>query len=685
MEQTTNKKKKADSIGIILYLIYLLMLLASAFLVVKIVLIQTTFKPDPEIEAKLTPSSRMVKIEAARGNILAEDGRMLALSYPEYSIFLDCTVAADSVWTADVEELSKGLAKLTGSRSAAQYRKILNDGHKKRSRYLCLGKKLTLKQLEKAKELPILKLGQYRGGFLVESRNTRHYPYKSLGRRTIGFVRDSSTGVGNRFIGLEGKYNEVLSGTDGKFWTTRSDFGRVQLFDSTAVKASDGLDIRTTLNIDFQSISDYALRERISDVEELEGGCVVIMDVHTGAVKAMVNLLRDGRSHGQLSEISNLAVGRRGEPGSVFKTSCLMMMLENGYVKSLDERIPTNRGVLDGYRYAPDEHITDYERKHGNMIPIIDGFKVSSNYMFRYLAVKYYGYRPEEYIGNLHKYHLGDPFEFDIDGLAAPMLPNPKSKYWSKTDLTGAATGYAVDETPLQILMFYNAIANKGKMMKPYLVEAIERNGEVVAAKGPVVLEESICSKATTDALTRALKAVTEEGTATRLKDAKCQVAGKTGTARVALDEGGYADRQGRKKQQGTFVGFFPADDPQYSIICTVYSYLSHKDFYGGSIPAATVREIVDAICGIDPYWQPQIQAAGKVPRMESKSEPAERVEADSTIVPRLEGLGLKDAIYSLECAGLDFCYRGAGHITGQSPEAGAKVKAGSTVKFEME
>lgn len=685
MNQTTNKKKKVDSIGIILYLIYLLMLLASVFLVVKIVLIQTSFKPDPEIEAKLTPRSNMVKIEAARGNILAEDGRMLALSYPEYSIFLDCTVAADSIWTADVEELSKGLAKITGARSASQYRKILNDGHKNNSRYLCLGKKLSLKQLEKAKELPILKLGRYKGGVVIEAKSTRHYPYKSLGRRTIGFVRDSTTGVKNIFIGLEGRYNDILSGTDGKVWTTKSDFGRVQLFDSTAVKASDGLDIRTTINIDFQSIADNALRDRISEVVDLEGGCVVIMDVHTGAVKAMVNLLRNGKNRGQLSEISNLAVGRRGEPGSVFKTTCLLMMLENGYVRSLNERIPTNHGVLNGYRYAPDEHIIEYERKYGNMIPIIDGFKVSSNYMFRYLVVKYYGYRPEEYIGNLHKYHLGDPFEFDIDGFAPPLLPNPKSKYWSKTDLTGVATGYAVDETPLQILTFYNAIANKGRMMKPYLVESIERNGEVVSTKGPVVLEESICTKATADTLTRGLKAVTEEGTATRLKGAKCQVAGKTGTARVALDEGGYADKEGRKKQQGTFVGFFPADDPQYSIICTVYSYLSHKDFYGGSIPAATVREIVDQICGIDPYWQPSIQAAGRVPRMTSKAEPVARTEADSTIVPKLYGLGLKDAVFSIESAGLNFSYNGAGHITSQKPEAGAKVKAGSTVNFEME
>lgn len=675
------KAKKTDAVGIILYAIYLLMLVASIGLIGRIIYIQAFFKPDPEIERVLTPSSREVKIEAKRGNILARDGRLLATSYPEYTVFLDCTVQKDSVWENNLTDLSNGLSRIIGGKSASQYRSLLANGRKKASRYLKLGEGLDMYALKELRELPILRSGKNRGGLIVETNNKRHYPYGTMGRRTIGFVREKDSGVQNSHIGLEGKFDTILSGEDGRFWTTRTDFGQVQRFDSAYVKANDGGDIRTTLDVNYQIIAHNALKSNIENEKDLEGGCVVLMDVKTGAIRAMVNLLRDSKT-GQLEEISNLAIGRKGEPGSVFKSSCLMMMLENGHLHSLDETIPTNRGVLAGYGYAPDVHITDFERQTGRkQIPIIDGFKVSSNYMFRYLAVKHYGKRPQEYFDNLYSYKLGTPFEFDIEGLASPTLPNPKSKHWSKTDLTGAATGYAVDETPLQILCFYNAIAGGGRMMRPYLVEDIESDGVVTEERGPVVLDGKICSKATADTLTRALKAVTEEGTAKRLKGAKCTVAGKTGTARVALGSGGYT-KDGKKKQQGTFVGFFPAEDPQYSIICTVYSYLSNKDFYGGTIPAATVRSIVDNICDIDPYWQPQIQKKAELVPMESRLVELSGTDAGKLKMPNLKGLSLSDAIHTIENMGLNCTYEGMGHVSEQIPEKGTVVEKGSSVNI---
>lgn len=679
-------KKKMDGVGVVLYVAYLLMLLASVLLVVRILFIQATFRPDPEIEKKLTPPSRMVKIEASRGNILAEDGRMLALTYPEFTVYMDCTSPSAEIWKDSLGALCKGLASVTGSKSPSEYRQILEKGRRNGSRYLKLCDGLDITQMHKVRELPIFCHGKYRGGLIVETKNKRHYPYGKLGRRTIGFVRDAGSTVGNKYVGIEGKYDETLRGTDGKFWTARTDFGYVQRFDSSYTKASDGLNVRTTLNIDYQTIADNALRKNIESDPSLEGGCVVLMDVKTGAIRAMVNLMRGSAEGSSLEEISNLAIGRRGEPGSVFKTSCLMIMLKDGHVTSLDDCIPTNHGVLAGYRYAPDEHITDYERIHNSRnIPIIEGFKVSSNYMFRYLAVKHYGNKPDTYIKKLQDLHLGDPFEFDIEGLASPTLPNPKSPYWSKTDLTGAATGYAVDQTPLQILTFYNAIANKGRMMKPYLVESIEQEDKVVKAKGPTVLDQGICSAAIADTLTRALKAVTEEGTAHRLKTARCAVAGKTGTARVALDTGGYSDAEGRKKQQGTFVGFFPAEDPQYSIICTVYSYLSHKDYYGGTIPAATVKEIVDNIYGIDPYWQEGIAKSAGLPQADSVTADAPVIENGQIKVPDLTGLGLKDAMFKLENMGLVCSYEGMGHIVSQAPKGGTAVPPGSEITIKLD
>lgn len=680
-----NKKKKRDRVGTLLYVAYVLMLCASVFLFLKIIGIQLFFKPDSEIAKRLTPVSKLETVEAARGNILAEDGRLLAMTYPEYTIHLDCAAPKEQLWADSLDALCNGLSRIFKDRTPEGYRSLLKDGRKKSSRYLKIGVPVDVNTLHEIEKLPILRKGKYRGGLIVESRNKRHYPYGKLGRRTIGFVRGTETNVSNTHVGLEGKFDYVLHGQDGKMWTKQTDYGQVQDFDSTFTKAQDGLDIRTTINIDYQSIADSALREGIQEDSDIEGGCLILMDVKTGAIRAMVNLSRDSNNDGELSEISNLAVGRIGEPGSVFKSTNLMIMLENGYIKSLDETIPTNHGVLKGYPYESDVHITDYERQHHTtQIPIIEGFKVSSNYMFRYLAVTHYGKRPAKYIENLYMYRLGEAFDFDLDGLATPTLPDPKSKYWSKEDLTGAATGYAVGETPLHILTFYNAIAGKGKMMKPYLVEDIEKDGVVKTRRGPSILNGSICSKATADTLTRALIAVTEEGTAKRLKGAKCTVAGKTGTSRVALETGGYF-KDGMKKNQGTFVGFFPAEDPQYSIICVVYSYLSARSFYGGTIPAAAVRKVVDQIYDIDPYWQSRLSAGQELAVMEAPAMPEDTGDKESATLPNLKGLGLNDAVFILENMGMKCSYSGVGHVRTQEPAAGSRVRKGTNVSIELQ
>ncbi|MBQ1649377.1 MAG: S8 family serine peptidase, partial [Bacteroidales bacterium] len=232
--------------------------------------------------------------------------------------------------------------------------------------------------------------------------------------------------------------------------------------------------------------------------------------------------------------ISGIAGGRKGEPGSVFKTTTLTTVIEDGFIHSLDDKIPSNHGYLAPWR-GNDNHIIDYEREHGGAreIPIIEGFKVSSNYMFRYLAVTNYRNDPKKFLDHLYQYKLGQAFDFDLDGLATPTIPSPDSPYWSATDLGQVAMGYSVAVTPLHIITFYNALANDGKMMKPYLVEDIEKDGVVKKKLGPSVLNAAICSKATADTITRGLKAVIEEGTARRLRSAAWEVAGKTGTSWV--------------------------------------------------------------------------------------------------------------------------------------------------------
>lgn len=610
--------KKRDRVAIVIYAAYLLLLGASLLLIARILFIQIMFRPDQKITTALTPASYLSIEEPARGNIIDSEGRLLALSSPTYQFYMDCTVLKGQLtdekekeWMAKARQLAGGLADEFGDRSEEEYFRLISDGRRDGRKYVKIGSPVDRNGYNRIIELPLFREGRYRSGMQVEQENIRQYPYGKLARRTIGFVRNNKSEVANTHIGLEGKFDYILHGTEGREWLRRTDHGLVRDNDSTVTKALDGQDLRTTINIDYQEIADKALRNEILEEEDLEGATLVLMEVETGAIRAMVNLVRDNDTK-TFDEIQNIAVGRKGEPGSVFKTVTLMSVLNDGYIKSLDDKIPTNHGKIAGTKAPIDQHIIDHERQdHISEMSVIDGFKISSNYIFGTLAVSNYkGDKGiKQFIENIHTYKLADAFDFDLDGLPTPTIRNPETGKVSATDLALMGYGYGTEETPLHILTFYNAIANKGRMMKPYLVESIEKNGVVVKKRGPSVLSSSICSHAVADTITRALKAVTEEGTAKRLKDAKCDVAGKTGTS-FGVQNGKYTDEFGRRVYQGTFVGFFPADAPKYSVICMVYSAPTHKSFQGGGIPARAIKTLIDGLYSIDPAFRPVLTAS---------------------------------------------------------------------------
>ena len=623
-QQTT--KKKRDRIGMVLYVFYVLLLVITVMVLVKLVYFQLIWKPEPKIAGALTPSIVKRTVEPVRGNIIDCEGRLLAMSYPVYDIHMDCTVMKaefakmknkekgrlkEEEWQNKARQLSEGLAGLVDGVDAARMYKQIKDGRANGRKYLSIAKGVDRSTMLKIKELPLYREGANRGGMIVESRNIRKYPYGRLARRTIGFVRDNQ-GLSEEEIkgnpGLEGRYDAILHGKDGREYLKQTDRGRVRNYDSSYVRAVDGKDLRTTLNIDYQDVADRALRERIDSLEDLNGACLVLMEVNTGAIRAMVNLSRDPHRGNSFEEISNFAIGRRCEPGSVFKTVTLLSVMSDGIYKSLDETIPTNHGVVKDTKMKQDIHILDWERENKtHEISILDGFKISSNYVFGTLAVQNYAKNPRQYVEKVYSYGLGDSFDFDLEGLLTPLIPDPKSKYWSNTTLGTMGFGYATEETPLHILTFYNAIANKGKMVKPYLVECIEKAGAVTDRRGPSVLNASICSKAIADTMTRALLSVTEEGTARRLKSAKCKVAGKTGTSFATFPNGKYVDENGRRQYQGTFVGYFPAEDPQYSVICAVYSRPTRTSYQGGGIPAAAIKTLVDYVYTNDPRFRTKL------------------------------------------------------------------------------
>ena len=702
-----------DRIHMVMVFLTVLFIALSVGILICIGHIQATYSVDRKVINLFRPRpDRYVEVPK-RGRILAEDGRPLAITAPLYDIYMDCTVrksefeemdnkerrrlnklqadgkevpaakypgtAAEKAWQSKADSLSRELARLFPAKSAGQYLSDILSGRENGKKHVLIRKNVNHATLNVLKTLPLFREGAYKGGLIAEEHDERIYPYDTLARRVIGYVRELGR------IGIEGTYDYELHGTEGVEWRRVTDDRKyIRDFDSTVVKAVDGNDVRTTLNIDFQDIADRALRRQIADDPQIRAGIAVLMEAETGAIRAMVNLSRDTIPGSRLWERDNLVLKEVGEQGSVMKTVTLLSLVEDGHVHSLEETIPTNHGAVPGYNQ--DVHILDYERETGRReITVKHGFEISSNYVFTYLPEKYYGDNPQEFFDHIYAYRLGEKFDFDLDGLGTPVVNRPGTAGWSRTTLGTTAYGYGMSVTPLHVVTFYNAIANKGKMMKPYLVESIEKDGKVIKQYGPSVLN-NICTRATADTVTRALMAVVNDGTAKRLKDAKLSVAGKTGTAQIVLTpkerKGNldpYHDPWGRKKNQGTFVGFFPAENPKYTILVTVYSYLSGMSFYGGTKPAMAVREIVDNIYAIDDTWSGRITPTGTLPRMEERQ--AEVAEGKA---PDLKGFGLMDALYAVENAGLKCVYEGSGHVTAQSPAPGTAIKKGGTIKLTL-
>ena len=687
-----DKIENRDRIHVVLFFLSMIFLIVGAFILIRIVDIQTNYEVDSSVENLFRTTVHKHTDAPVRGRILACDGRPLAISAPLYDIYMDCTVRKEEfqqknrkedeeAWRRKAGELGVQLAKEFGIRSAADWTAMILKGRDKGSRYLRLKTNVDLTTLNRVKTFTLFKEGANKGGLIVNRHDERIYPYDSLARRVIGYVKTD-----NR-IGIESAYDYALHGKEGWEWRRVTDRKTwIRDLDSISVKPVDGNDVRTTLNIDFQDIADKALRRQIDANDEVRGGLCIILEASTGAVRAMVNLTRGDTPQTVLWERDNLALREVGEQGSVMKTVTLLSLVQDGHVKSLDQTIPTNNGFVP--RYPQDVHILDYQRETGKRsISVMHGFEISSNYVFTYLAENYYGKNPREMFDHIYSYKLGEAFDFDIPGMGTPVVNRPGSSSWSPNMLGATAYGYGISVTPLHIATFYNGIANHGRMMKPYLVESIEKNGKVIKKFDPTELNGSICSPAAADTVIKALRSVVVNGTATRLKQAKLPVAGKTGTARVVLSpsERGdgketYIDSHGRKKNQGTFVGMFPADNPKYTIMVTVYSYLTHKSFYGGTIPALAVREIVDKIYAMDGEWDRTVGSQGEMPSM---AMPAGERTAEGE-VPSVKGMGLKDALYTLESAGYLCTYEGAGHVVDQTPHPGEKADKGKTVKIVL-
>ncbi len=506
-------------------------------------------------------SFRIEEIEATRGSILACDGRSLSSSIPFYQIRMDCSAPNETVFNSNIEELSKALSKFFGDKSAAEYKSELTEARKKGKRYKSVGNRLVdYSELLIIKNFPIFNLGANRGGIISEQKNKRSNPYGKLAYRTIGFI--NSLGVG---VGIEGSYDFYLKGIPGKQTVQRMLGGEWKPIDNeNMIAPNDGFDVKTTLDIDIQEVAENALREQLALSDVFEGATAIVMEVKTGAIRAIANMKKN--PNGQFDESYNYAIGQATEPGSTFKLATLVALIEDGYV-TLDTPIDAGDGK---WTYST-KTFTDVTHGGYGLINVQKAFEKSSNVAFAKLAVEYYANNEKKYVDRLNNMKLNEKFNLDIMGEGRAVIHSPGDPMWSKLTLPMMAMGYASLLTPLHTLTFYNAIANNGKMMKPYFVENLQKNGVIEKSFLPQELSGSICSKSTIEAVHKALRGVVEHGTAKAYNDPRYSISGKTGTAQIAFD-GRYIDSQGYRKHQASFAGFFPSENPQFSAIVVLYT-----------------------------------------------------------------------------------------------------------------
>ncbi len=692
------------------YLVYIGMLILALMVLFKAATIQFV-EGDEWRKRSLMQTLDTMKVEAIRGNICASDGSLLATSVPIFDVYWDSQVPTQEVFEKNVDSLAYCLSNMFKDKTKSQYKQILVKARQDSSEY-CLIRKSFLndeashigyEDIRQIKRFPIFRLGQVRGGIIFEQKEKRVTPYKNLAQRTIGFERKET----HVFVGLEGYYTKYLEGVGGIRLRQKIAGGVWKpINDDNEIEPQNGNDIITTIDIDIQDVAERALMKAL-DTNNAHHGTVVLMEVATGHIKAISNLTRI--SKGNYKEIYNYAVGERSDPGSTFKLMSVVAGLDEGLF-TLSDMVPIGKFTYYD-REMKDSHINGY-----GPVSIRKAFEQSSNVGISQAVYKAYKNNPQRYIDKLYSMRLNLPLGVDIGGEAIPYVKNTKDKTWSRVSLPWIAHGYEVELTPLQILAFYNAIANDGKMMKPMFVSEIRKLGKIVQVFQPKVLKDSICSKKTAKIVQDLLVAVVDSGTAKNIKNPVYKIAGKTGTAQVAKNNKGYG-KDGTVSYKASFVGYFPADKPRYSCIVVINEPTEGK-YYGGAISAPVFKEIADRVYARELSIPQQTEISNsnvKIPFVkagnqrdlfviynaldfktlcqkpdaewafaspEDKSVTLFEKKFTYGVTPDVVGMGIRDAVYMMESAGLHVKISGKGKVVKQSVIAGTKIYKGAIVEL---
>lgn len=651
-------------------------------------------------------STKWREIQASRGNIYAEDGSLLATSIPKYEIRMDTRVESvtNDFFRNNVEELANKLSAKFSDRSPAEWKNYLMAARSRGERYLLLKRDVDYSTVKEMETWPIFNLGKYKGGFIKIEKFKREIPFGQLAMRTIGYTNQTGTR-----IGLEGSYDSFLSGTVGKRLEQRIYGGVWKPVDnSQELEPRNGFDVYTTLDINIQDVAENALQQCLIN-NNADHGCAILMEVNTGAIKAIANLKRN--SDNTYSEAENYAVNEFSDPGSTFKLISAMALLEDKHI-TLEDSIDIEWGKTSfGPLPMQDAHESPYRK-----VTFEHVFEHSSNVGIAKSVNRYYKDNPEKFLNHAFKLGLNMALPFDIRSTRKPQMRSSKDRGWSATSLPFMSIGYEMELSPLQILTVYNAIANNGRMVQPFIVKEIKEFGKTIQKNDVRVLNEKICSEETLKLLRKLLEGVVEKGTAQNLKGLDYKVAGKTGTAQIALNGSGY-DKSSHK---ASFVGYFPAENPRYSCIVVVNAPAAGI-YYGGAVAGPVFKEIADKVYSTNISLHKSLKKKGNVgmPKVKSgyrqdikyvlnhlgisshqisgsaetewvkagvdvQSVDLKELQTNTGLIPDLSGMGLRDAVYLLENRGVRVVAEGYGHVVSQSIPAGSKIIKGSIIYIKL-
>lgn len=629
-------------------------------------------------EYRALADKRTVKdfdIPANRGNVYSADGSLLATSIPKYDIRIDAIQAKDATFEKYINALADSLHVYKG-KPASYYKNVIRRARKNKNRYFLLARNISYSDYIRMRNFPLLNLGAIKGGLIVEQTTRREHPMGGIAERTIGYERQDENGNFTR-PGIDGAFGvKYLQGTNGKRLKQRIGNGQWKpIADFDQVEPKDGYDVYTTIDVNIQDIAHHSLLKQL-EIYEADHGCVVVMDVKTGEIKAISNLGRNKK--GNYYERLNYAVGESHEPGSTFKVMALMAALEDKVIDT-STVVDTKKGRKRFYG----RDITDSGIGFGE-ISAARALEVSSNIGLATIIDDHYSKQPEKFLSRLRSWRLDKTLGVAIIGEGKPDIPKPGAVNWSRNALPSMAYGYNLEMTPLQVLAFYNAIANDGELIKPRFLKSVKSFDKDIEVFKKEVLVEKICSNQTLNEIQDILKNVVIRGTGKRMYSETFSMAGKTGTART--DYANTEEWNKNRKYVSSFAGYFPADNPKYSCIVVIHKPSTKVGYYGADVTGPVFKRIAQKIYTdtpiIDEVEELNFNTQLVNEDFESYYENAQKYK---TLMPSVVGMPAMDAIALLENLQIDVKVRltGSGIIKKQSIEKHHKLQTNQTIVLE--